>query len=261
MKKLLLVISFVAGVCLAASAQDIIRTKDGREIQAKILEVGTNTISYKRFSNPNGPTFTLAISQIKSIEYENGDNDVYSGSASSYTKKKYKELKKIYSKQDYKKTSGQPYSPFVAGLGSWFIPGLGQLYDGEGGRALGVFLGSCALGITTGVTYYNHLLDMQKWLEGQGHSLDEGDIDTSNLDYSTYPTGSAYKYFLMLGIDAIYNIWNIIDARKIAKIKDAYWQDCMGYSAVTLKLDPYFAFTPSSTGIQPVSGLSLKINF
>ena len=262
MKRLLLVISLFAGLCISAAAQDIIHTKDGRTIEAKITEVGTSTVSYKRYSNPNGPTFTLQINQIQSIQYENGDNDVYAGNTKTYGNLKYKDLKKLYSKRDYKKTSGQPYSPFIAGLGSFVIPGLGQLYDGEGGRGLCVFLGSCAMGIGTGVAYYKHLLAMEEWLEGQGYSLQDSNIDTSTLDYTNYPSKTMRTYFLWMGLDAIYNIWNIIDARKIAKIKDAYWQDCMGYSAVSVNLDPYFAYTPvPGSGLQPVTGLSLKLTF
>ncbi len=263
MKKLFLIISLIAGLCISAAAQDIIRTKDGRTIEAKITEVGTSTLSYKRYSNPNGPTFTLQLNQIDSIQYENGDNDVYSGRTTTYYKdKKYKELKKLYSRRDYKKTKGQPYSPFIAGLGSFVIPGLGQLYAGEGARGLGVFLGSCAMGIGTGVSYYKQVLAMEDWLEAQGHSLNESDIDTDTLDYTNYPAGATLKYFAWLGLDIIYNFWNIFDARKIAKVKDAYWQDCMGYSAITVSLDPYFAYTPvPGSGPQPVTGLSLKLTF
>ena len=263
MKKLFLIISLLAGLCISAAAQDIIRTKDGRTIEAKITEVGTSTLSYKRYSNPNGPTFTLQLNQIDSIQYENGDNDVYSGRTTNYySDKKYKELKKLYSKRDYHKTSGQPYSPLLAGIGSYVIPGLGQLYAGEGGRGALVFIGSCVMGIGTGVAYYKHVMDMEEWLEGQGHSLQESDIDTSTLDYTNYPTGSMLKIFAWLGVGAVYNIWNICDAVKIAKVKDAYWQDCHGYSAVTLSMDPYFAYTPvPGSGLQPVSGLSLKLTF
>ena len=262
MKKFLLVVSFIAGITLSAAAQDVIHTKDGRTIEAKIIEVGTNSISYKKYSNLNGPTYTLPITQIKSLEYENGDNDVFAGRTSTYTQKKYKELKKVYSKSDYNKTSGQPYSPFIAGLGSWLVPGLGQLYDGEGGRGLVVFLGSCAMGTGTIVSYFKQVMAMEEWLQSQGHSLDETNIDTSTLDYTNYPADATLKYFLWLGADVIYNIWNIFDARKIAKIKDAYWQDCMGYSAVTVSLDPYFAYTPvPGSGMQPVTGLSLKLTF
>ena len=85
MKKLLLIIGLFAGLCINAAAQDIIRTKDGRSIEAKILQVDDSNISYKRYSNQNGPTFSIPISQIESVKYQNGDNDVFSGRTSVYT--------------------------------------------------------------------------------------------------------------------------------------------------------------------------------
>ena len=38
--------------CGALSAQDVISTKDGREIEAKVLEVGTEELVYKKWSRP-----------------------------------------------------------------------------------------------------------------------------------------------------------------------------------------------------------------
>ena len=263
MKKILTVISLLAGLCISAAAQDIIRTKDGRTIEAKILSVGNASLTYKRFSNLDGPTFTMALNQIDSIQYQNGENDTLSSRTRTYGDLKYKELKKLYDTRQYKSVSGQPYSPLLGGAASFLVPGLGQLLDGEPVRGLFVFLGSGAALAGTLVAYAKHTVDIEDWLQSQGHSITEGDsLNTNDLDYSTYPIGSFGTLFLMLGVNAVYNIWNIFDAVKVAKVKDMYWQDCMGYSAVTVSMDPYFAFTPApSSGVQPVAGLSLKLNF
>lgn len=45
-----------------ASAQDVIVKKDGSTIVSKVLEVNTDNIKYKKFSNQNGPTYTISIS-------------------------------------------------------------------------------------------------------------------------------------------------------------------------------------------------------
>ena len=63
------------------SAQDIITKNDGTDIQAKVLEVGQSQISYKKFSNPNGPTYTLNLSDILMITYENGEREMYDTTA------------------------------------------------------------------------------------------------------------------------------------------------------------------------------------
>jgi len=265
MKKLLLLISLFTGLCISAAAQDIIRTKDGRTIEARIIEVGTSNISYKRYSNPNGPTFTLALSQIKSIEYQNGDSDVFGRSnntvrANTYENKKYKELKRIYNPRRYNSMPGDPNSVFGAGLASFFIPGLGQVIDGEVGRGLAIWAGSAAITVGTYVSLINYTVKYSAWLNSQGYTLDDQYINTDSLDYSTFPMPGGFLLWVAAGV--IYQIWNITDACKIAKVKNMYWQDCMGYSSVSLSMDPYFAFTPTTgTGLQPVTGLSLKLTF
>lgn len=60
----------------AAFAQqqtDIIILKNSEKIEAKIVEVTTTEVAYKRASYIDGPTFTLSISEISSIVYANGE--------------------------------------------------------------------------------------------------------------------------------------------------------------------------------------------
>lgn len=58
-------------------AQDVIIETSGSRTEAKILTINDAEISYKRFSNLNGPTYTKRIEKIARIEYENGDVDVF----------------------------------------------------------------------------------------------------------------------------------------------------------------------------------------
>lgn len=62
-------------------AQDVIIETSGTRTEAKILTVNDEEISYKRFSNLNGPTYTKKIEKIATIEYENGDVDDFDGQA------------------------------------------------------------------------------------------------------------------------------------------------------------------------------------
>ena len=74
MKPLLLSLVFVAHtIC----AQDVIVKKDGSTILSKVLEVNTDNIKYKRFSNQKGPTYTVNIADIMAINYDSGDKDVF----------------------------------------------------------------------------------------------------------------------------------------------------------------------------------------
>ena len=251
MKKILLIVSLLAGLCISAAAQDVIYTKDGRTIEAKIIEVGSTSISYKKYSNPSGPTYTLPINQIKSLEYENGDNDVFAGRTSTYTKKKYKQLKVLYNPRDYRKVSGEPYNKFWLGFASFIIPGLGEICEGEWGRGL------CIVGANVLLSSYGNKLSSQWSSEYQAWYQNQ-DPSNPNLDtMPALPGGLLLAGAARLGL----NIWSIVDARKIAKVKNMYWQDCHGYSSITVSMDPYFAYSPTSAGLQPVTGLSLKLTF
>ena len=77
MKRFFLVITVLLSAALAVSAQDLITKKDGSDIQAKILEVTSTEVKYKKYSNLEGPTFTLPKSDILIIRYENGENEVF----------------------------------------------------------------------------------------------------------------------------------------------------------------------------------------
>ena len=81
MKKLLFVMSFMSLVNI--QAQDVIVKKDGSTILSKVLEVNTADIKYKKFSNLNGPTYTIDKSDIIAINYENGEKDDFNTFQSS----------------------------------------------------------------------------------------------------------------------------------------------------------------------------------
>lgn len=57
----------------SVSAQDVIVMKDGNIITSKVVEVGTKEIKYKKWSNQNGPLYTIPITDIYAINYENGE--------------------------------------------------------------------------------------------------------------------------------------------------------------------------------------------
>lgn len=60
---------------LAAYAQDVIVKKDGSTISAKVTEVIDTQVKYKKYTNLNGPTYTINKEEVKFINYENGDRD------------------------------------------------------------------------------------------------------------------------------------------------------------------------------------------
>lgn len=76
MKKLLLLLIAVFAVNTAFS-QDIIVFKTGDEIKAKILEITTDQIKYKKWDNVDGPTYSSTKAEVFMIKYLNGTKDVF----------------------------------------------------------------------------------------------------------------------------------------------------------------------------------------
>ena len=60
-----------------ASAQDMIVKKDGTVIQAKVTKIGTSEVEYKKWSNQDGPQYSIAISDILAINYKNGEKETF----------------------------------------------------------------------------------------------------------------------------------------------------------------------------------------
>jgi hypothetical protein len=67
-------ILFSAIVLMSSSlfAQDYILKKDGEKIEAKVIEVTTSVIKYRKFTQPEGPDRVIEISKVKEIIYEDG---------------------------------------------------------------------------------------------------------------------------------------------------------------------------------------------
>lgn len=76
MKKILL-IAILALCYVNANAQDIIKTKDNTEVLSKVIEIDDTSVKYKKWGNLSGPTYTISISRISSITYQNGTVDTF----------------------------------------------------------------------------------------------------------------------------------------------------------------------------------------
>ncbi len=76
-----------------ANAQDFIILIKGGNIQAKVQEINSKEIIYKKFSNINGPNYFIDIEDVEKINYESGAVDVFeanpnTGMPFSYNTKK-----------------------------------------------------------------------------------------------------------------------------------------------------------------------------
>lgn len=98
MKKLVLIVMAIATI---AKSQDIITLKNGEEINAKIIEIGTSEIKYKK--NETSPLYVINKDDIFMIKYQDGTKDLLNKSENKNIEKRnetseHKEVKDSYSK-------------------------------------------------------------------------------------------------------------------------------------------------------------------
>ena len=78
MKKFFIYVLVWCIASLTVSAQDVIVKKDGSTILSKVTEIGTTDVKYKKWSNIEGPLYTIAKANVQSINYENGEVETFS---------------------------------------------------------------------------------------------------------------------------------------------------------------------------------------
>ncbi len=71
-----------AGVGLA-SAQDVIVLRDGTLIQSRVLKITETEVEYKKFSNLDGPLYTLSKASILAVNFENGEKESFADAAAT----------------------------------------------------------------------------------------------------------------------------------------------------------------------------------
>jgi hypothetical protein len=64
-------------VFLSASAQDVITKNDGSTILSKVVSISDFEVSYKSYSNLDGPTYILSKSDVNYITYANGSTEYF----------------------------------------------------------------------------------------------------------------------------------------------------------------------------------------
>ena len=158
---------------------------------------------------------------------------------------KYKELKTIYHHNDWVPSEEDKYDPSWMSIGSFVIPGLGQMLCGEVGRGC-AFLGG-ALGCYA-------LLGIGSGIEAVAYSGDGADYNAGLA-----MTGSLITIASYLGLAAV-EVCAIIDAIKVARVKNMYNQDLQKRN-YSLNLYPSVDYIKMANNVQPTAGLTLAMKF
>ena len=146
---------------------------------------------------------------------------------------RYRQLKTIYNPRDYSFGFMDRYSPWLSGIGSLIIPGLGECIGNEWGRGLWKFGLSTVLTVAYFTTF-------------------------------AFYTNPEVFYITNIAIGAALigvRIWSIVDAVKIAKVKNLYDRDLMGQGYMSLNMYPSLNYIPSGNGFKAAPGLTLALSF
>ena len=229
-------------------AQDILTKRSGEDIKTIVLEISPNEVKYKLYEEPDGVTYMINKSDVLMIRYKSGRTEVFEHKNYSdlfYTDREpviglvpdmtYKQLKLLYNPKEYDPTIGDRYDPVLSGVASAFVPGLGELINGEWRRGLVVLLGDIAL-LSTGVCL--------------------GVKNSASQSFAQYQL-AWLCYFASLGLD----IWSIVDAVRIAKVKNMYEQDLKKTSSVQFGCYPSLNYIQTHNCWQPTVGFTLAMTF
>ena len=155
---------------------------------------------------------------------------------------KYREVKELYNYKEYTPALTDRYTPAGAGFASFFIPGLGQMMSNEIGRGFAWFGGAAAAYIVTYV--------------GMNYSV-LGTVSESEELAATGGLLTLAGCISMLTVD----ICCIVDAVRVAKVKNMYEQDLRRMYSLDVDLHPSVNYIQTANGVQPTAGLTLALNY
>ena len=83
MKKLFIFTLFLSSI--SVYAQDVITLRSGEQIKAKVTEISSSELRYKRFEHLDGPTRVVSLADVFAINYEDGTREVFNAEKSRAT--------------------------------------------------------------------------------------------------------------------------------------------------------------------------------
>lgn len=236
--------------------EDVVYLKNGSIIHGTIIEQIPN--ESLKVKTKDGNVFVYKMTEVDKMTKEqianiraNTGNLNYSGNQYSYiVAPSYKQIKMDYNYHMYVPQPSDPYNPTVSGLCSWLIPGLGQMVCGETGRGLGFMGGYLGCYLVVGIG--------SAQLVSSPYYSPSSYYENNNGGRSS---GGLLMVVGLIGMVAV-DIWSIVDATHVAKVKDMYISDMRSKtSSLKLELSPYVDQISMNNEIVRPVGLSMKVKF
>ena len=156
---------------------------------------------------------------------------------------RYKDIKDLYDISTYDQSVDDRYQTGWAALASFLVPGLGQGLCDEWGRTLGIWAGNLGFyaldAVGVGLIY-------------RGTVANEEDYDEDAFIPNGWVAGGLATILASVVGQVSFNIWNVVDALKVAKTKNMYYRD--------VSLGPKLSFAPTAGGgMQPTVGAGITV--
>lgn len=261
----LTLLSLVFFFGFTAKAQDTIVVKDGRQIISKVMEIRRDIVIYKLHPDSSNTEYGIEKEDIDWIYFRSGirlaQADIFKNDSSAtesffindmeigkeITDEEipeddslfeddevaidfsrtisYTEKRRLFPPSGYVRQPGDPYDPVLAGVASYFVPGLGQMISGETLRGL-AFMGGELLAYSTAMIGFAAILNTTTYYdEPMFVPLESATYNSNNRRTNQFwsNAGVAMTITGIAGWIGIH-IWNIVDAVQVAKVNNMYFQ-------------------------------------
>lgn len=238
MKQLLILLILIAGLGTAYSQNyDLIINNKGDSIACLIDSISDSQIYYQ--AKVRNAWINTYVDMSNIIEYKRNVIDrasvkFKSGTSIILSRSYYKVDKTKYDYKTWSPGIGDPYNPTLCGVLSFIIPGTGQMRAQEFGRGaafLGGYLGCYVVSAVGTMVAF-----------GVNETL-----------------GGTILVIGLVGAATV-DIISVVDAIRVAKVKNLAWRDRMK-TGFNLRLEPYIVPLQTHSSTHTQVGLSLKVNF
>ncbi len=233
-----------------SNMEDVVYLKNGSIIHGIIIEQIPN--ESLKIKTKDGSVFVYKMVEvIKLTKEETANTSMNAGNAynsnnyignqySNVVAPSYNQIKNKYNYRMYTANPTDQYNPTISGLCSWFIPGLGQVICGETGRGLGYFGGTLACSLVM--------------------SLGAGIASASYYDDGAMIAGSLLTLVGAIGLLTV-DIAAIVDATRVAKVKNMYINDMRNKTSLNFELSPYVDQISMQNEIVRPVGMTMRVKF
>lgn len=246
MKYLLTLFAFIA---FQSFAQDAILKKDGSKIDAKVIEISSTTIKYRKWDQPDGPMRTIEIREVKEIIYNDGTWEKFDEETTPKTEEKESPMRppsRDDSRNDQDKEDLFKNGIFldgVLGVGLRNYSYLEQIYTPNIDPNTGYDLGGTTTEQETRYSETNFMLSIRlgsKWYFGQGEKWRPG-LQVTWFRFGTYIGGEAADdgpLIAVIGGPKTFSICNVGYAN-IFKFTDQMGLEANVTGGYNLEMYPY----------------------